>query len=124
MAPNDGRNNWCHSRVRDFDFKTFRDFFKLRDQKTSGAMAPVAPPSSAPLMISECVQNWTRRNCFHFCIKTMKSTYTHAWLCSNQISAKVDRNSQKMGGAREHQFYFCLPQKIDVTLKVPILYNY
>ena len=29
----------------------FRDFFRLRDQKTSGAMAPVAPPSSAPLYI-------------------------------------------------------------------------
>ena len=33
------------------DYETFRDFFKLRDQKTSGAMAPVAPPSSAPLGI-------------------------------------------------------------------------
>ena len=32
-------------------FETFRDFFRLRDQKTSGAMAPVAPPSSAPLVI-------------------------------------------------------------------------
>ena len=51
MAPNEGRNNWCHSRLRDFDFETFRDFFRLRDQKTSGAMAPVAPPSSAPLII-------------------------------------------------------------------------
>ena len=38
-------------RLQDFDFKTFRDFFRLRDQKTSGAMAPVAPPSLAPLMI-------------------------------------------------------------------------
>ena len=32
-------------------FETFPDFFRLRDQKTSGAMAPVAPPSSAPLRI-------------------------------------------------------------------------
>ena len=51
LAPNEGRNNWCHSRLRDFDFETFRDFFILRDQKTSGAMAPMAPPSSAPLII-------------------------------------------------------------------------
>ena len=51
-APNEGRNNWCLSRLRDFDFETFRDFFILRDQKTSGAMAPVVPPSSAPLLIS------------------------------------------------------------------------
>ena len=51
LAPNEGRNNWCHSKLRDFDFETFRDFFILRDQKTSGAMAPVAPPSSAPLRI-------------------------------------------------------------------------
>ena len=53
MAPNEGRNNWCHSRLRDFDFETFRDFFILWDQKTSGAMAPVAPPSSAPLNIDK-----------------------------------------------------------------------
>ena len=53
LAPNEGRNNWCHSKLRDFDFETFRDFFILRDQKTSGAMAPVAPPSSAPLVICE-----------------------------------------------------------------------
>ena len=51
LAPNKGRNNWCHSRLRDFDLETFRDFFILRDQKTSGAMPPVAPPSSAPLNI-------------------------------------------------------------------------
>ena len=35
------------SRLQDFDFEAFRDFFRLRDQKTSGAMAPVAPPSLA-----------------------------------------------------------------------------
>ena len=52
LAPNEGRNNWCHSRLRDFDFETFRDFFILRDEKTSGAMAPVAPPSSAALVIT------------------------------------------------------------------------
>ena len=51
MPPNEGRNNWCHSRLQDFDFETFRDFFRLRDQKTSGAMAPVAPPSLALLNI-------------------------------------------------------------------------
>ena len=51
MAPNDSRINWCHFELQDFDFETFRDFFRLRDQKTSGAMAPVAPPSLAPLMI-------------------------------------------------------------------------
>ena len=39
------------SRLWDFDFETFLDFFRLRDQKTSGAMAPVAPPSSAPLIM-------------------------------------------------------------------------
>ena len=50
LAPNEGRN-WCHLRLRDFDFETYRDFFRLQDQKTSGAMAPVAPPSSAPLII-------------------------------------------------------------------------
>ena len=38
------------SRLRDFDFKTFRDFFRPRDQKTSRAMAPVASPS-LPLLI-------------------------------------------------------------------------
>ena len=27
LAPNEGRNNWCHLRLRDFDFETFRDFF-------------------------------------------------------------------------------------------------
>ena len=39
VAPNEGRNNWCHFLLRDFDFETFRDFFRLRDQKTSGAKA-------------------------------------------------------------------------------------
>ena len=39
VAPNEGRNNWCHFELRDFDFETFRDFFRLRDQKTSGAKA-------------------------------------------------------------------------------------
>ena len=39
MAPNEGRNNWCHFELRDFDFETFRDFFRLQDQKTSGAKA-------------------------------------------------------------------------------------
>ena len=51
LAPNKGSNNWCHSRLRDFDFETFRDYFRLRDQKTSGAMAPVAPLSLEPLSI-------------------------------------------------------------------------
>ena len=37
--------------LRDFDFETFRDFFRLRDQKTSGAMAP---PSLAPLPVEVC----------------------------------------------------------------------
>ena len=32
-------------------FRDFGDFFRLRDQKTSGAMAPIAPPSLAPLII-------------------------------------------------------------------------
>ena len=53
LAPNEGRNNWCHFELQDFDFETFRDFFRLRDQKTSGAMAPVAPPSSAPLIFTQ-----------------------------------------------------------------------
>ena len=42
LAPNEGRNNWCHFEQRDFDFEifeTFLDFFRLRDQKTSGAKA-------------------------------------------------------------------------------------
>ena len=39
LAPNDGRNNWCTLRLRDFDFETFRDFFRLRDQKSSSAKA-------------------------------------------------------------------------------------
>ena len=39
VAPNEGRNNWCHFELRDFDLETFRDFFILRDQKTSGAKA-------------------------------------------------------------------------------------
>ena len=39
MAPNEGRNNWCHSRLRDFEFETFQDFFRLRDQKSSSAKA-------------------------------------------------------------------------------------
>ena len=39
MAPNEGRNNWCHFELRDFDFETFGDFFRLQDQKTSGAKA-------------------------------------------------------------------------------------
>ena len=42
------------SRLQDFDFETFREFFRLRDQKTSGAMAPVAPPSLASLPIEVC----------------------------------------------------------------------
>ena len=37
--------------LRDFDFETFLDIFRLRDQKTCGAMAPVAPASLAPLHI-------------------------------------------------------------------------
>ena len=37
-APNEGRNNWCHL---NFDFETFRDFFRLRDQKTGSASALV-----------------------------------------------------------------------------------
>ena len=39
LAPNKGRNNWCTSKLRDFDFETFRDFFRLRDQKSSSAKA-------------------------------------------------------------------------------------
>ena len=34
LAPNEGRNNWCHSRLRDFDFETFRDFFKKKNVYT------------------------------------------------------------------------------------------
>ena len=26
LAPNEGRNNWCHLRLQDFDFETFLDF--------------------------------------------------------------------------------------------------
>ena len=43
------------SRLQDFDFETFREFFRLRDQKTSGSMAPVAPPSLAPLVMPLCL---------------------------------------------------------------------
>ena len=39
MAPNEGRNNWCDLRLQDFDFETFRDFFRLRDKKSSSAKA-------------------------------------------------------------------------------------
>ena len=39
VAPNEVRNNWCHFELRDFDSETFRDFFRLPDQKTSGAKA-------------------------------------------------------------------------------------
>ena len=39
LAPNEGRNNWCTSRLQDFDFETFRDFFRLWDQKSSSAKA-------------------------------------------------------------------------------------
>ena len=40
-APNEGRNNWCHLRLRDFDFETFRDFFRLQDQKSGSTSALV-----------------------------------------------------------------------------------
>ena len=39
------------SRLQDFDFETFWDFFRLQDQITSGAMAPVASLRLAPLYI-------------------------------------------------------------------------
>ena len=81
LAPNEGRNNWCHSKLRDFDFKTFRDFFILRDQKTSGAMAPVAPPSSAPLYILECQKTSYNIGIFyirplHFYVKALSRFFS------------------------------------------------
>ena len=42
-APNEGRNNWCHLRLQDFDFETFRDFFRLRDQKSGSASGHFEP---------------------------------------------------------------------------------
>ena len=47
-APNEGTNNWCHFLLRGFDFETFRDFFRLRDQKTSGAKARWHSPEGRP----------------------------------------------------------------------------
>ena len=33
LAPNEGRNNWCHSRLRDFDFETFETFLDFETKK-------------------------------------------------------------------------------------------
>ena len=33
LAPNEGRNNWCHSRLWDFDFETFETFLDFETKK-------------------------------------------------------------------------------------------
>ena len=93
LAPNEGRNNWCRSRLRDFDFETFPDFFILRDQKTSGA---------TPLYIDEnliCATYTQIKGCKHnSLIRRKPSVNSRPYflllliLCSQKASADERKN--------------------------------
>ena len=73
MAPNEGRNNWCHFELRDFDFETFRDFFRLQDQKTSGAKARWHSLEGRPCTLGRIVPHKSHT---HYMITTYKMTHS------------------------------------------------
>ena len=75
--------------------RLFETFFILRDQKTSGAMASMAPPSSAPLQIQN-KPSLSQKMYFDLCT----SIFVYLPVCSNEWLWWHDPGYLKWQGAR------------------------